>query len=79
MNSISAQIITFFLSACFALAGVFNYLVTDKIWPLLWISSFICLLATVGLDVVDRIIIERRVKQLTGDERLPFMLRRQDD
>ena len=75
----SPEFITFFISCVFALMGVFNYFLADNIWPPLFIVSFIALLATIGIDVIERLHIEKRVNQLLDDERLPHMFRRQAD
>ena len=52
---VSAEFITFFISCVFALLGVFNYLVGETIWAGLWILSFLSLLATIGIDVIERL------------------------
>ena len=76
---ISADFITFFISCVFTLAGIFNYFMAEHIWPLLWIMAFISLLATIGIDVIDRFHIEKRVEQVLNSEGLPAYLRRQTD
>jgi len=76
---ISADFITFFISCVFTLAGVLNYYTAEHIWPLLWIVAFISLLATVGIDVIERFHIEKRVEQMLNDEGQPPYLRRQAD
>lgn len=52
---LTPEFITFFMSCVFALLGVFNYLAADQVWVPLWIVSFISLLATVGIDVIERL------------------------
>jgi 4-hydroxybenzoate polyprenyltransferase len=75
---IELQAITFFISAMMSLAGLFSYM-AGHIFPLLWITAFICLLATVGIDLIDRMEVERRVKDMLDDEKLPWMCRRECD
>lgn len=76
---VSADLITFFVSCVFTLAGIWNYFLADHIWPALWIFAFISLLATIGIDVIERFHIEKRVEQMLDDDGQPPYLRRQTD
>ena len=60
MPKIEAEIITFFLSVVFAMLGLAHLLFTSKVYTPLWIASFIFLLATVGVDLIDRIEFEEK-------------------
>ena len=52
---LEAELITFTISIMFALLGVADYLIFSEPYYPLWIISFIALLATVGLEVVERL------------------------
>ena len=54
--NIKAEIITFAISLAFAIIGLFDYLVFVKPHYLPWIASFISLLATVGILIIERAI-----------------------
>ena len=51
---IDAEIVTFTISIMFALLGIFDYLIFSEPYYPLWIVSFIALLATVGMWVIER-------------------------
>ena len=55
MPKIEAEIITFFLAIVFAMLGLAHFLFTNEAYTPLWIASFIFLLATVGMDLINRI------------------------
>lgn len=81
---IEAEIITMFISICFALLGIFIWLFAKEIFVWIWIVSFLALLVSYTINLVDRIHFEqedRRVHIMTEEELkdLPFTLRRQTD
>ena len=52
---LEAEAITFFICAAFALLGTFNYIFSEEPFIPLWIVSFLSLVATIGIDVINRI------------------------
>ena len=79
MKIVEFQAITLFFSVIFGILGVVDWLDSDTPFTGLLIASFVFLLASNILDVVERIHIEKRVNQLMNDKRKPWMHKRQTD
>jgi len=52
---IESEIITIFLSMSLAVIGLITYILTDHIFTPIWLASFIALIATVLIDVINRV------------------------
>lgn len=55
MPKIEAEILTFFIAVVFAMLGLAHYIFTGQFYAPLWVASFIALLVTVGIDLIDRV------------------------
>ena len=67
---IEAKLVVFILALFFTMLGIFDYLIFEEPYYPLWIASFIALLATVGIGIInnalDNVIDEELLKDL-GD------------
>jgi len=52
---IESEIITIFLSMSLAVIGLITYILTDHIFTPIWLASFVALIATVLIDVINRV------------------------
>ena len=81
---IEAEIITMFISIVFALLGFFIWLFSGDVFAWIWITSFLGLLGSYTINLVDRIQFEqedRRVHTMTVEEleKLDIQLKRMGD
>lgn len=81
---IEAEIITMFIAIVFALLGFFIWLFSGDVFAWIWITSFLGLLVSYTINLVDRIQFEqedRRVHTMTVEEltKLDIQLKRMGD
>ena len=81
---IEAEIITMFIAIVFALLGFFIWLFSGDVFAWIWITSFIALLFSHAINLVDRLEFEqedRRVHTMTVEElnKLDIQLKRLGD
>lgn len=58
MKNIEFQLLTYVITILFMVIGLSTYFITGKIYAPAWMASFVALVVTYGLDIVDRIEIE---------------------